>query len=243
MKGYYRAPDKTAEAIKDDWFYTGDLGFIDQDGHLSITGRSKDVIVLANGENVYPEELEAHYSKSPFIKELCIIGINKDDGAPGGGILHAIVVPDMDEFRRRGQTAMTEMIRFDIENLSKQVPSYYRIHSLALRNEPLPRTVTRKLKRFEIQQEEIARRKAKEEGHAPARREDDARFRTRVGAVIAELVREAKPDAGSLDPSMNIELDLGFDSLGRVEFSASPKRVSERMWMSTRRPASLRWAS
>lgn len=217
MKGYYRASEKTAEAIKEGWFRSGDLGFIDRDGYLSITGRSKDVIVLANGENVYPEELETHYSKSPFIKEICILGLS-EDGA--GGVLHAIVVPEMDEFRRRGQTAITEMIRFDIENLSKQVPSYYRIHSLAVRDEPLPRTVTRKLKRFEIQQAEVDRIEAKaaateQQGAAP--RQDDPRFLCRVGAVIAELVRESKPNAGPLHPSMNIELDLGFDSLARVE--------------------------
>src|SRR3989454_11264339 len=116
MKGYYHAPDQTAEAIKAGWLHTGDLGFIDQDGTLTITGRSKDVIVLANGENVYPEELETHYSKSPFIKELCVLGISKNGGAPGEGILHAIIVPDLDEFRRRGQTAISPLIRFEIEN-------------------------------------------------------------------------------------------------------------------------------
>ena len=217
MKGYYRAPEKTAEAMKEGWFRTGDLGFIDQHGYLSITGRSKDVIVLANGENVYPEELETHYSKSPFIKEICILGLSEDGD---GGVLHAIVVPDMEEFRRRGQTAITEMIRFDIENLSKQVPSYYRIHSLAVRDESLPRTVTRKLKRFEIQQAEVDRMKAKAaatDHREAAPRQDDPRFLGRVGAVIAELVRESKPNAGPLHPSMNIELDLGFDSLARVE--------------------------
>ena len=217
MKGYYRAPEQTAEAIKEGWFRTGDLGFIDRNGYLSITGRSKDVIVLANGENVYPEELETHYEKSLFIKEICILGLS-EDGA--GGVLHAIVVPDMEEFRRRGQTAITEMIRFDIENLSKQVPSYYRIHSLAVREEALPRTVTRKLKRFEIQEEEAGRLKSKQaaaEHPAAAPHQDDPRFLSRVGAVIAELVRESKPDVGPLHPSMNIELDLGFDSLARVE--------------------------
>jgi long-chain acyl-CoA synthetase len=219
MKGYYRAPDQTAEAINEGWLHTGDLGFIDRDGVLSITGRSKDVIVLANGENVYPEELETHYSKSPFIKEICILG---EDEA-----LHAIVVPDLDEFRRRGQTAIMEMIRFEIENLSKQVPSYYRIHSLAVRNEPFPRTVTRKLKRFEIQKEEAERREAQalrshETKETKEREgEDHPRFRERVGAVLAGLVRDAKPGVGRLDPSMNIELDLGFDSLGRVELLAS----------------------
>jgi len=216
MKGYYRAPDKTAEVIKDGWFHTGDLGSIDADGHLSITGRSKDVIVLANGENVYPEELETHYSKSACIKEICVIGLS-EDGDPGGGVLHGIVVPDMDEFRRRGQTAIMEMIRFEIENLSKQVPSYFRIHSLAVRMDPLPRTTTRKLKRFEILQEETERRGAGTAKKQTGPAEDHARFLTGAGAVIAELVRESKSDIGALDPSMNIELDLGFDSLGRVE--------------------------
>jgi long-chain acyl-CoA synthetase len=107
-----------------------------------------------------------------------------------------------------------EMIRFEIENLSKLIPSYQRIHSLSVRNEPLPRTVTRKLKRFEIQNEDASRRKTEPER---SQGEDHARFRSRVGAVIAELVREAKPEAGALGPSMNLELDLGFDSLTRVE--------------------------
>src|SRR5262249_49799948 len=109
--------------------------------------------------------------------------------------------------------------RFEIENLSKQVPSYYRIHSLAVRNDPLPRTVTRKLKRFEIQREENQRIKKPEKEGAPVSpdSEDDSRFREGAGAVLAKLVRQAKSDAGPLRPSLNIELDLGFDSLGRVE--------------------------
>jgi len=217
MKGYYRAPEQTAAAIKNGWFHTGDLGCIDPEGNLAITGRSKDVIVLANGENVYPEELETHYSKSPFIKEICILGLSENGNE---GILHAIVVPDMDEFKKRGQTAIMEMVRFEIENLSKQVPSYYRIHSLAIRNESLPRTTTRKLKRFEIQEDEAARRKAAElkaQGRSVPAGEDHALFQARPGSVIAELVRQTRSDAGPLQPSMNIELDLGFDSLARVE--------------------------
>src|SRR5438046_5768066 len=166
---------------KDARYQSGYLAWTDSEGNLSITGRSKDVIVLANGENVYPEELETHYSRSPFIKEICVLGVSGDSGARGGEILHGIVVPDLDEFRRRGQTAITEMIRFEIENLSKQVPSYYRIHSLSIRNEPLPRTVTRKLNRFEIQQQEDQRRKAKAEQTSDAQREDHPRFSEGAG--------------------------------------------------------------
>ena len=219
MKGYYQSPEQTAEALKDGWFRTGDLGFINPKGYVSITGRSKDVIVLANGENVYPEELEAHYSRTPFIKDICIMGISHNGSGPGKEVLHAIIVPDMDEFRRCGQTAIMEMIRFEIENLSKQVPSYYRIHSLAVRNDPLPRTVTRKLKRFEIQKDENERIK-NQDRQTPAVDvpvEDHPRLRQGVGLVLAELVHEAKPAARALNPSMNIELDLGFDSLARVE--------------------------
>lgn len=213
MKGYYRDREKTDETIVDGWLRTGDLGFIHDDGNLTITGRSKDVIVLANGKNIYPEEIETHYSQSAFIKEICVLGIT-DDGEPAGEILHAIVVPDMDEFRRRGQVGITEMIRFEVENLSKQVPSYHRIHSLSVRDEPFPRTATRKLKRFEIQKEETARRHLRPE---PVQGEDHPRFKERIGSIIAELVREAKPEAGALSPSTSIELDLGFDSLARVE--------------------------
>src|SRR5262245_31539237 len=120
----------------------------------------------------------------------------------------------MEEFKRRGQTAVTEMIRFELENLSKQLPSYQRILSLSFRNDPFPRTVTRKLRRFEIQEQELARRKVKERPKAAT---DHPVFESRIGAVVAQLVREAKPDAGPLDISTNIELDLGFDSLARVE--------------------------
>src|SRR5262249_49483367 len=133
---------------------SGDLGYIRPDGNLVITGRSKDVIVLANGKNVYPEEIEAHYAQSPFVKEICVMGIAESEHGPIGEKLHAVVVPDMDEFRRRGLTGIAEMIRFELENLSKQLAPYQRIMSISIRHEPFPRTVTRKLKRFEIEAEE-----------------------------------------------------------------------------------------
>jgi long-chain acyl-CoA synthetase len=205
MKGYYRDEAHTAEAIREGWLHTGDLGFIDLEGNLTITGRRKDVIVLANGKNIYPEELEAHYGKSPFIKEVCVLGTADDK-------LRAIVVPEMEEFRQRGQSTIMETIKFDIENLSRDLPSYQRVLSLTLRNEPLPRTVTRKLKRYEIEAEEKLRLT---ESRAPV--VDHARFQSGSGAIVAALIRKAKPDAGGIEPAMNIELDLGFDSLARVE--------------------------
>jgi len=214
MKGYYLNEEETRRVMPDGWLRSGDLGYIRPDGNLVITGRSKDVIVLANGKNVYPEEVEAHYAQSPFVKEICVMGAPEAPGSPSGERLHAVIVPDMDEFRRRGQTAISETVRFEIEGLSKQLPSYQRILSYSIRNEPLPRTATRKLKRFEIQRDELEQRRA---AAAPQAEADHAVFHEGVGSVVAELVREIKPDASPLDTSTNIELDLGFDSLTRVE--------------------------
>jgi len=194
MTGYYRNPEATADALRDGWFHTGDLGRLDSDGNLTLTGRSKDVIVLSTGKNIYPEEVEEHYEKSPFIKEM------------------------LDEFRKRNQTSIGDMIRYELENRSGALASFMRVHSMSIRNEPLPRTVTRKLKRFEIYDNEIAGIQSKKAAE-PA--EDDERLKSGTGAVVAKAIHDAKPDLGSLEPDMNFDLDLGFDSLARVELLAS----------------------
>src|SRR5206468_8581307 len=103
----------------------------------------------------------------------------------------------------------------DLETLSKQLPSYYRILSFSIRNEPLPRTLTRKLQRFEIQREEQAKKNAAVRRDAV---QEHSRFQEGAGAVVAQLVHRAKPDIGPLDVGMSLELDLGFDSLARVEW-------------------------
>ena len=77
-----------------------------------------------------------------FVSRYAALGVRQHRG-PIGESLHAIVVPDLDEFRRRGETAIMEMVRFEIENLSKALPPYQRIHSISIRHEPFPRTVTR----------------------------------------------------------------------------------------------------
>jgi long-chain acyl-CoA synthetase len=82
MKGYWNRPDTTAETLRDGWLHTGDLGYFDSGGNLFITGRQKELIVLANGKNIYPEEIEAHYLKSPFIKEICVMGLEAKPGDP-----------------------------------------------------------------------------------------------------------------------------------------------------------------
>lgn len=215
MQGYFRNPEATDEALKAGWLHTGDLGQLDGDGNLTLTGRSKDVIVLANGKNIYPEEVEEHYEKCPFIKEMCVIGM--PDASGPGDTLHAVVVPDLDEFRRRNQTSIAEMIRYELENRSKELASFMRVHSLTVRNEVLPRTLTRKLKRFEIYEEETARSRSEK---APEGTDDHEQLTAGIGKAVARAIHDAKQDVGALEPDMNFDLDLGFDSLGRVELLA-----------------------
>ena len=150
MKGYWNRPDATAAVLRDGWFYTGDLGYFDADHNLFLTGRRKEVIVLSNGKNIYPEEVEAHYLKSPYIKELAVMGLEGKPGE-GGDRLHAVIVPNFDVLRQKKIVNAKEVIRFDIESLSQQIASTKRIGSYEIWQEDLPRTTTRKIKRFEVE--------------------------------------------------------------------------------------------
>ncbi len=151
MKGYWNREEATSAVLKDGWLLTGDLGNFDAPGNLFITGRKKEVIVLSNGKNVYPEEIEAHYLKSPYIKEICVLGLEARPGDPTSERLHGVVVPNFELLKQRRIVNAKEVIRFDIESLSSQLASTKRVGSYEIWQEDLPRTTTRKLKRFEIE--------------------------------------------------------------------------------------------
>ncbi len=137
---------------RDGWFYTGDLGYFDSGGNLFITGRRKEVIVLANAKNVYPEEIEAHYLRAQSVKEICVMAAEARPGDPTSERLHAVVVPNFELLRERKIVNAKEAIRLDIEALSHKIASTKRLGSYDIWQEDLPRTTTRKLKRFQIEQ-------------------------------------------------------------------------------------------
>ena len=225
MKGYWNRPDATAEALKDGWLYTGDLGYFDSGGNLFITGRRKELIVLANGKNIYPEEIEAHYLKSPFIKEICVMGLEAKPGDPNSERLYAVVVPNFDVLKERKVVNTKEVLRFDIEGLSQQLASTKRIGNYEIWQEDLPRTTTRKLKRFEIEKRvrtNLARGTSGAEAEAPAERpmtpEDEAWLEKPEVQKALSVIRENSRNAPEkIRPTDNLELDLGFDSMQRVE--------------------------
>ena len=223
MKGYWNRPDATAAVLRDGWFYTGDLGYFDTEGNLFLTGRKKEVIVLSNGKNIYPEEVEAHYLKSPNIKELAVMGLETKPES-GGDRLHAVVVPNFEVLRQKKIVNAREVIRFDIEGLSQQIASTKRIGSYEIWQEDLPRTSTRKIKRFEVEKRVKAKqaRKVAEDSELPAEpllAPDETAWLDqpkvqRALQIIREASRSAPP---TLRPTHNLELDLGLDSMQRVE--------------------------
>ncbi len=223
MKGYWNRPDATAAVFRDGWFLTGDLGYFDSKGHLFLTGRKKEVIVLSNGKNVYPDEIEAHYLKSPFIKEIAVMGLEGKPGE-GGDRLHAVVVPNFDVLRQRKIVNAKEAIRFDIEGLSPKIASTKRIGSYEIWQEDLPRTTTRKIKRFEVEKRVRANqaRKVSDDSDLPAEKPltaDETAWLDQPEVqrglkIIREASRTAPP---TMRPTLNLDLDLGFDSMQRVE--------------------------
>jgi len=223
MKGYWRRQDATDAVMKDGWFHTGDLGYFDSGRNLFITGRQKDVIVLSNGKNVYPEEIEAQYLKSPFIKEICVLGL---EGMGGGSSdkLYAVIVPNFEVLKERKIVNAKEVIRFDVESLSAQLASTKRIANYEISQEDLPRTTTRKLKRFEIEKRvraNLAKGKSGESDvpiEKPLTAEDNEWLEQEdVQRAIAVIRENASSPPEQIRPDSNLELDLGFDSMGRVE--------------------------
>lgn len=152
MMGYYENKEATNEVLKDGWFYTGDLGYIDKDGFLFITGRKKDVIVLKNGKNIYPEELEILINKLPYVTESLVFG--KPDSKKDDLTLCAKIVYKKDIiselFKNKQKNEYHNLIWQDIKKeVNTQMPAYKSIKELIITDEPLIKTTTQKVKRFE----------------------------------------------------------------------------------------------
>lgn len=155
MKGYYNQPELTAEVITEDgWLHTGDIADIDKDGHIHITGRIKNMIVLSGGKKVFPEEVEAVLQESENFSEVCVFGSSRSTGAKEGTEdIVAVIVPTEFFAESAGDAeTLNKKIREEVKTLSNRLAPYKRPVNIVVMKDPLPKTTTRKLKRKEVKE-------------------------------------------------------------------------------------------
>ncbi len=151
MSGYYENQEATDAAIRDGWFYTGDMGFLDSDGFIHITGRMKNVIVTKNGKNVYPEEIETLLNRSDYIKESLVYGTDGKDDV----IVCAQIVPDKDKIEEdiRNNVILEKdvhsIISSEVKRINKELVTYKYVKEFTLRDTEFEKTTTKKIKRYQ----------------------------------------------------------------------------------------------
>ena len=152
MLGYYNNPEETNKVLIDGWFHTGDLGRIDSDEYLYITGRCKSVIVTKNGKNIYPEEVEYYLNDSPLISESLVSGIHKDNDDET--YVNAQIFPNIEAIKESlkgsvpSKEEISKMISDVVQSVNSKLPNYKHIKSFIIRDEEFEKTTTKKIKRF-----------------------------------------------------------------------------------------------
>lgn len=139
MLGYYNMPEETAMTLEDGWLKTGDLGYVDEDGFVFITGRKKNLIILSNGENVSPEELENQLEKYPLVKEVMVSG--QDAG------IQAEIFPDYDYAKKKHVKDIPETLQKAVDECNSQMPLYKKITGIKVRETEFDKTPSKKIKR------------------------------------------------------------------------------------------------
>lgn len=202
MQGYYKRPEETAQVLQDGWLFTGDLGHIDKDGYLFITGRKKEIIVLSNGKNVNPVEIEDALLVSPMVKD-CGVFFNNDK-------LQIMIQVEPTAFENIDRNEIESIVRNQlIEPFNKTVSSYKKIMRFYITERDMPRTRLSKLQRFKLA-EMIEEKKVNNDPQAET---NDAVF-----LLIAEFLEKEK--GRKVMPYHHLEIDLGMDSLDKVSFQA-----------------------
>ena len=152
MLGYYQMPEETSKVMKDGWFHTGDLGKIDKNGYLYITGRCKSVIVTKNGKNIYPEEVEYYLNDNPLIAESLVLGIQKENDDET--YINAQIYPNIQAITEylKGAVPTKEEIRKIVSdavaNVNRKLPNYKHIKDFVIRDNEFEKTTTQKIKRY-----------------------------------------------------------------------------------------------
>ena len=149
----------------DGFFLTGDMGYVDRDGFLFITGRRKSIIVTKGGENVFPEEIESLMIESPFIEEILVV--RGHCSKTGEEEVHALIYPSAKEMERHflnlqiglpNEEEMRRVLQQEIDERSKKLAAYKRIRHFKIRSEEFPKTTTNKIKRYLFEQQDLVQK-------------------------------------------------------------------------------------
>jgi long-chain acyl-CoA synthetase len=217
--GYYEDPAASAAAFAEDrWFKTGDLGRLDDDGSVIVAGRSKEVIVLANGKNIGPEEVEAALAESPYIREAAVLERKGD--------LVALVVPDMGALQRAATARVEELLRVEVTRACVDLEPYKRVTGYRVWRDPLPRTRLGKIRRFQLPALYDRAERAVAAVREPTA-EDRALLADPIAAAVMAILKRRFPDAPvALDTSL--QLDLSVDSLAWIEIAHETEAATGR---------------
>lgn len=149
MLGYYKNPKATVEVFTEDgWFRTGDIGYIDEDNFIFITGRKKNVIILSNGKNIFPEELEEYLSASPLVSECVVVGRKNEKGDETS--ICALVYPDYALFEGKSQEEIKSAVEAVVADINKKLPQFKHIHEVEIRETEFEKNTSRKIMRYKI---------------------------------------------------------------------------------------------
>jgi len=202
MQGYYNRPEETADVLKDNWLYTGDLGHVDEEGFLHITGRKKEIIVLSTGKNINPAEIEEKLEKQEALIQEAGVYMKND-------MLKAIIVPAANIELEEDET-VEKKIKWEVMDVyNKKVSPYKKVMQFTVAKQELPRTRLGKLRRFQLAEMATT---VDTKPETPVKEE----VTLKEYLIVKEYIEQEK--GCSVKPSDHIEMDLGLDSLDKVSF-------------------------
>lgn len=202
MQGYLNKPNETAEVLRDGWLHTGDLGYLDDDGFIHVTGRKKEIIVLSSGKNINPEEIEKKLlSMSDLIEEVGVFMHNDT--------LQAAIYPNFRAVTEKSVVNLEETFRWEVlDEYNKKAAPYKKIMKFIIVKEELPRTRLGKLQRFKLT--ELAGQTSRKKSGVPEPESEEYN-------VIKQYLQNQTRSA--IQPGDHFEIDLGMDSLDKVSFT------------------------